>query len=179
MIYIQLHRFVNDCVKIDIILVLAKKQHRNNHSIITEYFPTNTSIFKYDWKFYRDITMNISFIQRRYSKVKNGWNPVEITFKSIFFPGTFSEHFRHTDARERGSSEGVPKMKRRCSLSSSKIQRHFTVLYYKRPLDFHPNSHSPQPRRNKKTENRNSILRSSGVEDRSRTDDLRNHNPTL
>jgi len=25
MIYIQLHRFVNDCVKIDIILVLAKK----------------------------------------------------------------------------------------------------------------------------------------------------------
>ena len=47
MIYIQLHRFVNDCVKIDIILVLAKKQHRNIYSIITEYFPTNTRIFKY------------------------------------------------------------------------------------------------------------------------------------
>ena len=95
-------------------------------------------------------------------QVKNGWNPVEITFKSIFFPGTFSEHFRHTDARERGSSEGVPKMKRRCSLSSSKTQRDFTVLYYKRPLDLHLNFHSSQPERNKKTENWISILRLRG-----------------
>lgn len=39
MIYIQSHRFVNDCVKIDIILVLAKKTAQEyTKSLSIQYF---------------------------------------------------------------------------------------------------------------------------------------------
>ena len=63
MIYIQLHRFVNDCVKIDIILVLTKKQPRNIISIITEYFNFQTQL-KILLKYYQDTMEKIPLTQR-------------------------------------------------------------------------------------------------------------------
>ena len=44
MIYIQLHRFVNDCVKIDIILVLAKKTAQEYNPIRIEYFGSREKV---------------------------------------------------------------------------------------------------------------------------------------